>query len=644
MSTSSWSRLACSIVASLLVREVGVDLERDEAVDAVVRSQTGRRRSHARLTSSIASAKKTSFVSSRPLELRAELLVVPVAGRERLLEDGRVRRDADHRILVNEPLQLAGIEHLTRERVDPDADSALRELVQPALRHDLEHSPSNRSRRMARVTATERRRQLAQQFRVDSVRMSAAAKSGHPTSSMSAADLLAVLVDGYLRFDFSDPKSPANDRLVFSKGHASVLLYAFYRAAGVVSDADILDYRKHTSMLEGHPTPRIPWVDVATGSLGQGLPIGVGMAIAGKHLDRVPNRVWVLCGDSEMAEGSMWEAFEHAAHYELDNLTAIIDVNRLGQRGETMVGWNLDTYVARAEAFGWNAIEVDGHDVDAIDGAFTAAVSTTGRPTVVVARTLKGKGVAAVENRTAGTASRSTTRKRRSRSSAGVTDVRVEVAKPEAEPTGATRCGRARAPALRARRGGRDAQGVRRRAGCARRRAPGRRRASTARSRTRRSPRPSRRRIPERYFEMYIAEQQLVAAAVGLQAVGWRPFASTFAAFLSRAYDFMRMAAISRATFSLCGSHAGVSIGEDGPSQMALEDIAALRAVHGCTVLHPCDANQTAKLVAAMADDGGHLVPANAPAGDAGALLAATRSSRSAAAASCGRATTTRSR
>jgi transketolase len=171
------------------------------------------------------------------------------------------------------------------------------------------------------MTAAERRTQLAQQFRVDSVRMSAAAKSGHPTSSMSAADLLAVLADGYLRFDFDDPKSPANDRLVLSKGHASVLLYAFYRAAGVVSEEDILDYRNVTSMLEGHPTPRIPWVDVATGSLGQGLPIGVGMAIAGKHLDRLGNRVWVLCGDSEMAEGSMWEAFEHAAHYELDNLT-----------------------------------------------------------------------------------------------------------------------------------------------------------------------------------------------------------------------------------------------------------------------------------------------------------------------------------
>jgi transketolase len=431
--------------------------------------------------------------------------------------------------------------------------------------------------------------------------MSAAAKSGHPTSSMSAADLLAVLVDGYLRFDFSDPRSPANDRLVFSKGHASVLLYAFYRAAGVVSDEDILDYRKHTSMLEGHPTPRIPWVDVATGSLGQGLPIGVGMAIAGKHLGHLGNRVWVLCGDSEMAEGSMWEAFEHAAHYELDNLTAIIDVNRLGQRGETMVGWSLGTYVARAEAFGWNAIEVDGHDVDAIDDAFAAATSTTGRPTVVVARTLKGKGVAALENQNGWHGKPLDDPEGAIAELGGVTDVHVDVAKPEADAPERPAAGELELPRYEL---GEE---------IATRKAYGDALAALG------AARPDvvaldgevsnstfaetfARAFPERYFEMYISEQQLVAAAVGLQAVDWRPFASTFAAFLSRAYDFIRMAAISRATVALAGSHAGVSIGEDGPSQMALEDIAALRAVHGSTVLHPCDANQTVKLVAAMAD------------------------------------------
>ena len=250
---------------------------------------------------------------------------------------------------------------------------------------------------MGAMADAERRRELGQQFRVDSVRMAAAAKSGHPTSAMSAADLMAVLVDGYLRFDFDDPKSPANDRLVFSKGHASTLLYSIYRAAGVISEDELLRYREHGSMLEGHPTPLIPWVDVATGSLGQGLPIGVGMALAGKHLDRLPYRVWVLHGDSEMAEGSVWEAFEHASYYGLDNLTAIVDVNRLGQRGETMVGWNLRVHSKRAEAFGWHVVEIDGHDPDEIDRAYAYVVDQR-RPTAIVAHTVKGKGAAFAEN------------------------------------------------------------------------------------------------------------------------------------------------------------------------------------------------------------------------------------------------------
>src|SRR6266480_1282347 len=251
---------------------------------------------------------------------------------------------------------------------------------------------------MARMDAKELR-ELGQQLRVDSIRCAAAAKSGHPTSGMSAADLMAVLVANHYRYDFDNPKRAENDRLIFSKGHASTLLYAIFRAAGAITDEELLQYRRFGSMLEGHPTPLIPWVDVATGSLGQGLPIGVGMAIAAKDLDRLPSRVWVLCGDSEMAEGSMWEAFEHAAHYELDHLTAIIDVNRLGQRGETMIGWNTGVYVERARAFGWNAIEIDGHDVEEIDRAYKQAEETSGRPTVIVARTLKGKGVKAVEDK-----------------------------------------------------------------------------------------------------------------------------------------------------------------------------------------------------------------------------------------------------
>src|SRR6186997_2270733 len=278
-------------------------------------------------------------------------------------------------------------------------------------------------------------RELGQQFRVDSIRCAAAAKSGHPTSGMSAADLMAVLVANHYHYDFEEPKRPENDRLIFSKGHASTLLYAIFRAAGAITDEELLRYRQFGSILEGHPTPRIPWVDVATGSLGQGLPLGVGMALAAKQLERLPTRVWVLCGDSEMAEGSMWEAFEHAAHFELDNLTAVIDVNRLGQRGETMVGWNLDTYAARAEAFGWNAVEIDGHDVEAIDEAYTRAIATTGKPTVVVARTKKGKGVAAVEDTNGFHGKPLDDPAAAIAELGGLRDIRVDVAKPGMEAT-----------------------------------------------------------------------------------------------------------------------------------------------------------------------------------------------------------------
>jgi transketolase len=457
---------------------------------------------------------------------------------------------------------------------------------------------------MHRVTPAERRRELGQQFRVDSIRTNAAANSGHPTSAMSAADLMAVLVDGYFHYDFSNPKSPANDRLVFSKGHASTLLYSIYLAVGVVSDDDLMSYRKLGSKLEGHPTPVLPWVDVATGSLGQGLPIGVGMAIAAKYLEHQPSRVWVLCGDSEMAEGSMWEAFEHAAHYELDNLTAIIDVNRLGQRGETMVGWDLDVYAARAEAFGWHAIEVDGHDVEAIDNAFGLAVAMTGKPTAVIARTVKGKGVAAVENENGWHGKPLDDPEGAIAELGGERDLRIDVAKRDAQVAERSPGGRLELPRYEL---GEEV---------ATRKAYGEALAALGSARSDVVALDGEvsnstfadiyaKAHPERYFEMYIAEQQLIAAAVGLQAVGWRPFASTFAAFFSRAYDFVRMAAISRATLSLSGSHAGVSIGEDGPSQMALEDIAALRAIHGSTVLHPCDGNQTARLVAAMAETEG---------------------------------------
>jgi transketolase len=242
-------------------------------------------------------------------------------------------------------------------------------------------------------------RQLGQQLRVDSIRCSTAAGSGHPTSSMSAADLIAVLISRHLQYDWSRPKDPNNDHLIYSKGHASPLCYAMFKAVGAITDAEMMTFRKFGSRLQGHPTPVIPWVDVATGSLGQGMPIAVGVAMAGKHLDKLPYHVWVLCGDSELAEGSIWEALDKAGHYNLSNLTAIWDINRLGQRGETELGWDLDAYRRRVEAFGGYPIVIDGHDVTAIDRAYGEVVSNTGKPTVIIAKTVKGKGFSEIENK-----------------------------------------------------------------------------------------------------------------------------------------------------------------------------------------------------------------------------------------------------
>ncbi|HEY1421595.1 MAG TPA: 1-deoxy-D-xylulose-5-phosphate synthase N-terminal domain-containing protein, partial [Candidatus Dormibacteraeota bacterium] len=233
-------------------------------------------------------------------------------------------------------------------------------------------------------------RQLGQQLRVDSIRCSTAAGSGHPTSSMSAADLIAVLISRHLQYDWNRPKDPNNDHLIYSKGHASPLCYAMFKAAGAITDQEMMTFRKFGSRLQGHPTPAIPWVDVATGSLGQGLPIGVGVALAGQNLDKLPFHVWVLCGDSELAEGSIWEALDKAGHYQLANLTAIWDINRLGQRGETEFGWNMDAYRRRVESFGCFPVVIDGHDVTAIDRAFGQALSATGKPTVIIAKTIKG--------------------------------------------------------------------------------------------------------------------------------------------------------------------------------------------------------------------------------------------------------------
>jgi transketolase len=448
----------------------------------------------------------------------------------------------------------------------------------------------------------DRWRELGQQLRVDSIRAAAVTNSGHPTSSMSGADLMAVLMAKYLHYDFDAPENPNNDHLIFSKGHASPLLYSMYKAAGAVSEEELLTFREFGSRLEGHPVPVLPWVDVATGSLGQGLPISVGIALAGKNLDRLPFRVWCLCGDSEMAEGSMWEAFEHAAFYELDNLVAVLDINRLGQRGPTMHQWDLNSYANRARAFGWKAIEIDGHDVEEIDRAYAEAIETHGQPTAIVARTIKGKGVKEVENKEGWHGKALDHPDEAIEELGGIRNEVIEVPKPEgsSEPH-VFKTGDLELPAYEL---GEDV---------ATRKAYGEALAALGSANGKvvavdgevsnsTFAEIFKEAHPDRYFEMYIAEQQMTAAAVGMQVRGWHPFASSFACFLSRAYDFVRMAAISRARFSLCGSHAGVSIGEDGPSQMALEDLAEFRAIHSSTVLYPSDGNQTAKLVAQMAD------------------------------------------
>lgn len=449
---------------------------------------------------------------------------------------------------------------------------------------------------------------LAQQLRIDSIRCTTAAGSGHPTSSMSAADLMAVLMTKYLHYDFANPQTPNNDHLIFSKGHAAPLLYSMYKAAGAVTDEELLTLRKFGSRLEGHPTPVLPWVDVATGSLGQGLPIGVGIALVAKYVEKLPYKIFVVLGDSEMAEGSIWEALDHASHYKLDNLIGILDCNRLGQRGPTELGWDTAAYAARAKAFGWTPIVIDGHNLEEIDHAFSHAVEANGQPTLIIAKTMKGKGVSFLENKE-GWHGKALSKDQEAQA--------IQELDPQArsqtyevpKPTQATAAAEPAKQALELPKykiG--DSLATRKAYGEALRAlgaanpdvlvVDGEVSNSTHAE-------DFAKVYPDRFFEQFIAEQQMVATAVGMSVRHKIAFASTFAAFFSRAYDFIRMAAISRANIRLCGSHAGVSIGEDGPSQMALEDLAMMRAVYGSTVLYPADANVAAQLVAQMAEHDG---------------------------------------
>lgn len=426
------------------------------------------------------------------------------------------------------------------------------------------------------------------------------AGSGHPTSSLSAVELMAgLLFGGVLRFDADHPDRPDNDRLIFSKGHASPLFYSLWAAAGKISRTRLMTLRKFGSPLEGHPVAGTPFAEAATGSLGQGLSIGVGMALNAKYLDKLSYRTYVLLGDSEMAEGSVWEALALAAHYELDNLVAVLDINRLGQRGETMHGHDLGVYDRKLAAFGWNTVLIDGHDLEQVLAGYEAAASHKGRPTAIIARTIKGKGVSFVEDQN-GWHGKPLPKADLERALSELGPVELDLILPIAPPPDVYPDvpGAFAVPPPNYEPG--KSYATRKAYGDALARlAPGHPNMVVLDGEVSNSTyaEDMKKVAPDRFFEMYVAEQNMAGVALGLSRRGKKPLCSTFAAFWSRAFDQVRMAQYSAGNIVYCGSHAGVSIGEDGPSQMGLEDIALFRVVHGSVVLYPGDAMSCERLV-----------------------------------------------
>ena len=429
------------------------------------------------------------------------------------------------------------------------------------------------------------------------------AGSGHPSSCLSAVELMVSLFfGGTLHFDCEHPEHPNNDRVLFSKGHAAPLLYALYAAAGKISETEMLSLRTFGSPLEGHPTPAFRFTEAATGSLGQGLSIGLGMALNARYLDRLPYTTWVLLGDSEMSEGSQWEAIQLASHYRLDNLVGIVDVNRLGQRGETMYGHDLEAYRSRLEAFGWEVFSVDGHSLSEIATAYSKAEHVLEKPVAILARTIKGKGVPGVEDRN-GRHGKAVKGEEYKAALQGLEDtdpslrgniLLPEDLHPEVEPASIETT----LPIFEKPVSTREAYGKALCTLCARRPElvclDGEVSNSTHAAEVKEC-------FPERFFEMYVAEQNMLGAALGLSLRGKIPFVSTFAAFFTRAFDQLRMARYSGDNLKCAGSHAGVSIGEDGPSQMGLEDLSLFRSLYNSVVLYPCDGPSTAGLVESAA-------------------------------------------
>ncbi|MDQ3349601.1 MAG: transketolase [Acidobacteriota bacterium] len=448
----------------------------------------------------------------------------------------------------------------------------------------------------------------AAQLRIDSVTSTTAAGSGHPTTCLSAADIMATLFFDEMRFDAKNPRDPDNDRFILSKGHAAPVLYAAWAAAGLFPRAELLKLRQIDSDLEGHPTPRLSFVDVATGSLGQGICAAIGTALNARRIGS-EYRTYVVCGDGEMAEGSVWEAADVALCYKLDNLCGIIDVNGLGQSQHTQFGHEMDQIAARWTAFGWHTMVVDGHDIPALQKAFAEARATKGRPSMVLARTLKGKGLAAIEGKSGwhGKALKKGEEadaavaelQKRMTGEAGKLDLKIAGPRSKSRPDARPDYSKMPAPAY--------ALGD----SIATREAWGAGLAAVGKFDTRVVALDAdvknstfsdkfEKIAPDRFFQNFIAEQVMVGAAMGFAARGAIPFPSTFACFLARASDFVRMGGVSFSNVKYSGSHCGVSIGEDGPSQMALEDLAMMRCVPGCAVLYPCDGMSTERLVVEM--------------------------------------------
>jgi len=445
---------------------------------------------------------------------------------------------------------------------------------------------------------------IANRLRVHCIRMTTKAGSGHPTTCLSAAEIAACLFFDVMRYDPKDPQNPMNDRFVLSKGHAAPLLYAALAEAGAFPVEHLMTLRTLDSDLEGHPTPRFPWAYIATGSLGQGLSVGVGMALCWKCIDEVDRRAYVLLGDGETAEGAVWESAALAAHYELDNLVAVIDVNRLGQSQETMYGHDTDVYASKFEAFGWRTMTVDGHDCAALLEAFEKANVAESKPVAIIAKTIKGKGISVAEDKNGFHG--------KAFSSEDAEKAIQEIGAPEERPAIEIKTpaevvavehptiAEVEPPAYNLG----DMVATRQSYGTALVKlgfADPRIVSLDGDVKNSTFSQFFAREHPKRFFECFIAEQNMIGAAMGLSTCGKIPFVSTFGAFLTRACDQIRMAGVSRANVKFCGSHVGCSIGEDGASQMAMEDLAIFRAIPGSIVLYPCDAVSAERLVVEMA-------------------------------------------